>query len=187
MTEQQPPIPDSHRRWERWGPLVSIGRYFPLATWFQHFGGRGKFPYSLFQLCSLPLPWVCPCPASCRMTLDPAGGAPLPDLELVAPSRAEPHPHRLRQLSFLSLRGFSFSGKSRDVDYNLCALGLGPGAAVKASALVSFIFSQPRRASPPTASGAKAARAAPPESEPSPSRLLRSVLCRPYGQQTGGL
>lgn len=167
--------------------MVSIGRYFPLATWFQHFGGRGKFPYSLFQLCSLPLPWVCPCPASCRMTLDPAGGAPLLDLELVAPSRAEPHPHRLRQLSFLSLRGFSFSGKSRDVDYNLCALGLGPGAAVKASALVSFIFSQPRRASPPTASGAKAARAAPPESEPSPSRLLRSVLCRPYGQQTGGL
>lgn len=80
------------------GPLISIGRYFLLATWFQHLGGTRKFPYSLFQFCNLPLPWVCPCSASCRMILDPAGGAPLPDLELAPPSLAKPHPHRLHQL-----------------------------------------------------------------------------------------
>ena len=66
-------------------------------------------------------------------------------------------------LFFLSLCRFSFSGKNKDVDYNLCALGLGQGAAVKASALVFFIFSQPRRASLPTALGAKAARAPAPQ------------------------
>ena len=80
------------------GPLISIGRYFALAAWFQHLGGTRKFPYPLFQLCNLHLPWVCRCSASCRMILDPAGGAPLPDLELAPPSLAKPHPHHLHQL-----------------------------------------------------------------------------------------
>lgn len=70
-------------------------------------------------------------------------------------------------LFFPSLCRFSFSGKSKDVVYDLCALGLGPGAAVKVSALVFFIFPQPRKASPPTALGAKAARA------PAPQNLNR--------------
>lgn len=147
------PTPDSPRSLGRWGALdqpwqISSPWQFGFCIWEE----RGTFLIPCSNFAAIIPPGLALVPLVAEQSQIQQGArhcliysSSLPPLRNHTPTICTES-----VLFFPSLCWFSFSGNSKDVDYNLCTLGFGLGAAVKASALVFFIFSHPKRASPPT-------------------------------------